>query len=247
MSAPILLIPIALEWVLLITTLAPVALVGRFNTRPRLGLAIWFGSLLSAGLATGLALVVAIWSYFDTFAALEASLFGVSVWFMALAVSFGPWLALLLGGVSLVLVQQRLEPLVQTARQIKPAVDHAKQPLLNFMGTPVFAIDLPFAYAVAGRREIIVSSALQNVLNTDAFAAVLWHELGHVRGRHFGLKKLARLVRVLSPTLAASKALVLEVERLCEVVADDFAVRNLGNKNAPALESARAIFKDSAF
>jgi Zn-dependent protease with chaperone function len=47
--------------------------------------------------------------------------------------------------------------------------------------------------------------------------------------------------------LAASKALVLEVERLCEVVADDFAVRNLGNKNAPALESARAIFKDSAF
>lgn len=244
MTAPILLIPLALEWVLLITTLAPTAFIGRFTSRPRLGLAVWFSSLISAALATVLAFVVAAWSYFDTLAALNANQFGDAKWMWALAVSFGPWLALLLGGISLALIQLRLDPLIEAARELVPAVNQAKRPLMTFMQVPVFQIDLPFAYAVADKRQIIVSSVLPNLLTDDQFEAVLWHELGHVRGRHFGLKKLARFVRVISPSLAASKALVAEVDRLCEAAADTSAK---GQKNAPALEGARAVFQGLTF
>lgn len=244
MSAPILLIPIAIEWALLITTLAPVAFTHRFGSRPRLGLVVWFGSLLSAGIATLIALAVAIWSYFDTVAALESNEFGGTKWLATLAVSFGPWVVLLLSAVSLVLVQTRLEPLVVAAREVQPAISQAKKPLMNFMGIEVFSIDLPFAYAVAGRNQILLSTQLQNHLTSDEFEAVLWHELGHIRGKHFALKRLARLVRLMSPGLAASTALVSEVERLCEIAADRFA---LEHKEAPALLGARAAFKDSSF
>ncbi len=243
-SAPTLLIPLALEWVLLITTLAPIAFTNRFTLRPRLGLAVWFSSIISAVLATGLAFSVAIWSYFDTLAALTSNQFAGAKWFWALAVSFGPWVALALGGVSLVLIQTRLEPAVEAARQIAPVFDLAKKPFQNFHGVPVFAIDLPFAFAVAGRDQVIISTALPNLLNHDEFEAVLWHEVGHVRGHHFEIKKLARLVRALSPRFAASKALVAEVERLCELSADAYALKH---KTAPALESARAAFNGSSF
>ncbi len=244
MNAPILLIPIAIEWALLITTLAPVAFIHRFDRHPRLGLIIWFGSLLSAGIATLTALLVAAWSYFDTVAALESNEFGGTKWLAALAVSFGPWVVLLLSAISLVLVQTRLEPLVVAAREVQPAISQAKKQLMNFMDVEVFSIDLPFAYAVAGRNQILVSAQLQNQLGSDEFEAVLWHELGHIRGKHFALKRLARFVRLLSPGLAASKALVSEVERLCEIAADRFA---LEHKEAPALLGARAAFKDSSF
>jgi Zn-dependent protease with chaperone function len=244
LSAPILLIPIAIEWALLITTLAPVAFTHRFNNRPRLGLAIWFGSLLSAGLATGTALAVAVWSYFDTVAALEANVFGGAKWMAALAVSFGPWLVLLLSAISLVLVQTRLEPMVAAAKAVQPAITQAKRPLMNFMGVEVFTIDLPFNYAAADSKQLLISTDLKNLLSSDEFEAVLWHELGHIRGKHFALKRLARLVRLMSPGLAASTALVSEVERLCEIAADRFA---LEQKEAPALLGARAAFKDSSF
>ncbi|MEY4060481.1 MAG: hypothetical protein RIQ31_143, partial [Actinomycetota bacterium] len=61
---------------------------------------------------------------------------------------------------------------------------------------------------------------------------------------HFALKRLARFVRLLSPGLAASTALVSEVERLCEIAADCFA---LEHKEAPALLGARAAFNDLSF
>jgi Zn-dependent protease with chaperone function len=72
------------------------------------------------------------------------------------------------------------------------------------------------------------------MLTGEELSAVLWHEVGHLRGRHNQLKTLANFTRTLSQWLIASSALVLEVERLSELEADLFAARRV----SPELLSA---------
>jgi Zn-dependent protease with chaperone function len=108
------------------------------------------------------------------------------------------------------------------------------------MGVEVLEIALPIAVAFTRNRQIVLSSLVREVLTEDQFEAVLWHELAHIRGNHNALKKLAGFVRTLSPRLAASKALVGEVNRLCEIAADNSAMRRCDEKT---LVSARRIFR----
>ena len=241
MTAPLLLIPLALEWVILVTTLAPLVLVGRFDDRPRLGISIWFACLLSAGVATVGALLITIWAYADTVADLSRKDFGGEDWFVILLVSFGPWLALAVGGISLALINQKLEPLVNAAKEVRPLIDLGKTPLLKFNGVQVSTVELPFAYALATNREILISKFAVDHLSRNELEAVLWHELCHVRQKHFALKQQARFIREVSPGLTASRALVNEVERLVEAAADQFALRHV---NVPILRLARKLFED---
>lgn len=240
MNAPLLLIPLAIEWVILITTLAPLVLVGRFNKFPRAGIAIWFTSFLSAGVATVIALAVSVWAYTDTVSALSRKPFGGEDWFVVFVISFAPWLALAVGGVSLALINQKIEPLVETAKQVKPLLNLSKTPLQNFMGVQVSTVELPFAYALATNREILISRYAVDHLASDELDAVVWHELCHVKEKHFAIKQLARVIRELSPALTASRALVGEVERLVEIAADKHALKKV---SAPTLKQARNLFE----
>ncbi len=241
MNAPLLVIPLALEWIILVTTLAPMVLPKRFDSRPQLGIAIWFSTFLSAGVATVLAIASAIWAYSDTLIALNSNEFGNEKWYLALIVSFGPWLALAVGGITLALINIKLEPMFESAREIVPLLDLGKKPLMNFMGTPVAVVQLPFVYALATNREILISQFALDHLSKNELDAVLWHELGHVKYKHFALKRLARLIAALSSRLAASRALVSEVERLCEIAADKYALKKV---TAPTLRLARKLFTD---
>ena len=235
------LIPLALEWVILVTTLAPLLLVGKFTSSPRLGITIWFLAFLTSGVAIVLALIVSVWAYAETVTALNKNEFGGQVWLASLAVSFAPWLALAAGGVSLAIVNQKLEPIVVAAKEVEPLLHHSKTPLLNFMGVPVSTVELPFAYALATNREILISKFAVDHLSRNELEAVLWHEVCHVKEKHFAMKRLARLIRELSPALTASRALVGEVERLVEIAADKHALEKV---SAPTLTMARKLFAD---
>jgi Zn-dependent protease with chaperone function len=241
-AAPLLLIPIALEWVILVTTLAPILYPGKkfMRTHPRAALAIWFGTLLSAGLATALALATAIWSIYDTWVSLEANPAGSQNWFTALLISFAPWVMLAVAGVSIALINLRIEPLVVEAKEAQPQLSAASKPAMNFMGAEVCEVQLPIAFAMANRSQILVSNTLRKAATEEQLDAVLWHELAHLRQRHFELKALAAFVRLLSPWLAASKALVAEVHELCENAADQAALKKVSE---PTLRSAHSLFK----
>lgn len=234
-----LVIPIAIEWVILVTTLAPVLLVGRFSKYPRLGLALWFSALLSSGFGALLALSVAVASVFSTYAKLSSSPLGSPDWQFALLLSFAPWLILAISGIALALINQRLEPLVSTAREVTPLLNVAMQPRMVFRGRQVLSVELPVFLAAVVRGRILISSVAADSLSEGELQAVLWHELGHIRGRHNALKQLAALVRVLSPWLTATRALVHEVDRLTEIDADLYALRHV---NQELLTSTRQRF-----
>lgn len=241
MNAPLVVIPLAIEWVIVVTTLAPIFLTNKFRKSPQLGIAIWFATFLSAGIATIAVIALSVWAYVDTLTALNANVLGSSHWFAALIVSFAPWVALAVGGISLALINSRIEPMIANAREIAPLIAMTKQPLMHFMGTRVYQVELPFAFALASNKDILISSFAKNHLSQDELEAVLWHELGHVKLKHYAIKRLARLIRVLSPRLAASRALLNEVEVLCEISADNFALKKV---NAPTLKLARSLFEN---
>ena len=239
MQSQLLAIPVLVEWVILITTLAPMVFVGRFRRRPNLGIAIWFLSLLSAGLAGLAALGFGLVSIFTTWVSLSNSPAGSEAWIGALAISFAPWLIIALAGISIALVNIRVEPLIESARETQPIFDATLRPITSFFGVPVFEIDLPVALAIASNGRIVVSSNLKSLLSADEFDAVLWHEAGHLALQHNRLKAVARFVKLLSPGLAASKALVIELEVLAELAADGYALRRV---EPDTLRKARSLF-----
>lgn len=234
-----LIIPIAIEWVILVTTAAPLFLVGRFSSRPRLGLALWFSAFLSSGIATVLALGVAVASIFDTYQGLASARFGSPGWLATLAFSFAPWLILAISGIALALANQKVEPIFASARTSRPMLDAALQPLMNFHGHQVARIDLPIFVAAVAKGRILISSTALVSLSEAELEAVLWHEVGHLRGRHNELKQLAGFVHALSPWMTASKALVAEVERLIELDADYYAAKRVSRQ---LLEATRSKF-----
>jgi Zn-dependent protease with chaperone function len=236
---PTVVIPLALEWAILITTIAPLILVSRFRRRPRLGIVIWFAALLSAGLAIALAISVAVAGYFDTVASLSANQVGSSTWFEILGISFGPWAALAVGGITLAFINQKLEPLYEASKKLSPAIDVGKLFLKEFNGVAVYSIDLAIPFALATKREVLLSSQLLSKASEAQLSAVLWHETFHVRQRHYMLKALARIIFQVSPRLAASRALVNEVERLLEISADQFAAKKV---SSAAVHSAKQLF-----
>ena len=242
MTAPLLLIPIALEWVIFVTTLAPVLYPGKkfMRNHPRTGLAIWFSTLLSAGIATVMALVIAIWSIYDTWILLEANPAGSQNWFLALLVSFAPWVMLAVTGVSIALINLQIEPMIVAAKHTQPMLGAATKPVMNFMGAEVVEVQLPIALAMASRSQILISNTLRQPATDEQLEAVLWHELAHLKQNHFALKALAAFVRLLSPWLATSKALVAEVHELCEIAADQAALKKVSE---PTLRSAHSLFK----
>jgi Zn-dependent protease with chaperone function len=205
-------------------------LTGRFNKWPKLGLSIWFAAFLSSGLATLVAVLVAVASIFETYLNLSAAPLGSAGWLQTLGVSFAPWAILAISGIALALINQRIEPLISSARDTSPMLDAALRPWMTFNGYRVLQIELPVMVAAVAKGKILVSTTAGRSLRESELHAVLWHEIGHLRGRHNQLKQLAGFIRTISPWLIASQALVNEVARLSEIDADRFALRHVGRE-----------------
>jgi Zn-dependent protease with chaperone function len=129
--------------------------------------------------------------------------------------------------------------MLNTARAVTPLLNLSKAPMRDFHGVPVSTVELPFAYALATSEEILLSNFVVTHLSENELEAVLWHEFYHVRRNHFWIKRLARLINLMSPRLSASSALVTEIEKLLEISADVFAITMT---DRPIVEAARKLF-----
>ena len=238
MRPALVLVPLALEWLVIASTIAPLWL-GLFSKTPRFGIFSWLALFLSAIAATATALIVSIWSVIENFVNLEQHRQNL---LLTIVYSVLPWLLFATAGIAINLINIKIDPLVSKFKQLfaEPVLP-AKQ-LRTFEGVPVHVIEIDafFALAVAkpGKKILLSRGAIEN-LTTEQLEAVLWHELGHLKARHNGLRRLVRVVETLTGFVRASKVMSHEVDRLCEVAADQFAAKRV---DASVLKSARAKF-----
>lgn len=238
MRAPIILVPFALEWIILVTSLTPTILTGRFRRSPKLGLALWFTLFSTAIFSAITALIVAFWALFELIQGDNSS--GVEVGLLS---NLALWVLIALAGVTLSLVNQKTESLLEQAAVVRPELEASATFVEKFHGRNVYEIEFPMALAfvarIGGRQSIVVTSETRKILNSEELKSVYFHELGHIKGRHNLLKLIARFVVAITPRLRASKFLVAETDELVELVADRYARRFVG---AGSLSSARSKF-----
>lgn len=230
MLVPLTVLSLSLLWILLISILARTQFPNRFRTRPRFGLALWFAALTSSVLASISALLGlgAAYMYFANSVALVN--FGDSNWLTAFALSFVPWIVLGVFGVLLAIVNLRIEPPYVMGKKIQQNLQLAKQFFRNFEGVKVSSVSAPIHYALATKDEILISQYSLDQLKEDELMAVLWHELGHIRGRHQTLKTIAGVVATLTRPMSISRVFNGSVEELCEAAADNFAKRHCASE-----------------
>ena len=230
------LMALLLEWVILITTAAPLLLQSsRFTIRnPRTAIALWFGTLVLATVALAVAFTLGVITAVSFWAQLESQKDSPEKIFWAFVFSFVPWILLAFAGITLVLINQRLEPVLEAKRLVRNSIDILAQqrrsdlPSRTF-GVEVFEIQLaaPLAFAVSTRksRRIVLSSGLQELLDPIELQAAVAHEFAHLKQHHQWQKTVAGLIARLTPWLVASKVLVFELSFLCEYAADDAVFR----------------------
>lgn len=216
----------SLLWILIVSIAARVLFPNRFYSMPRVGLLVWFLALTSSIVASGVALFALSSAYFISSQQLAAIQVGDTNWIAGFALSFVPWIALGSFGVLLALVNLRLDSPFISGRKLQQDFALAKKPLKRFQGIPVSVISAPINYAMATGQEIVVSDYLVQELTAEELEAVLWHELGHIRGRHRLLKSIARAVAVLTRPMSISRVFQQSIDQLCELDADNFAKRH---------------------
>lgn len=242
MLVPITVLSISLLWILLVTILARTAFPNRFRKVPRLGLTIWFTALLSSVIAAAVGSFGLGAAYFYSIEEVSVGNLGQPGWLIGFAWSFVPWVLLAGFGVALALINLRLDLPVISGRRIQQDLQLAKKKLEPFRGVQVSSISLPIHYALATKDEVIVSDYTIDNLSKAELDAVLWHELGHIRGRHSLLKSIAGLVALLTKPMSISRVFRSSVEMLCEEAADNFARRNCDPR---VVERVRDVMRET--
>lgn len=214
-----LLIALAFEWIALITLLAPILLTGRFRSKPNLGLILWFSAFLSAGLAAVILIAALVISIFSTWITLHSNPNGTELWWQALLAGFGPWLFLALAGISLALMNLRLSPLLESARETSPLAQLSSQLIEVHKGFEVRLVELPIDHAFTDGRAIFITRQLWFGASEARRQQILAHELIHIRMRHPLMLRIVQFIETLTPKFAASRALQSEVLELTELVA----------------------------
>jgi len=225
---------ILIEWVMLVTVAAPMFFAGRFSKTPNLGIWLWFTSLLSAVLATSISIVIAAVSIFTTWQNLSA---GQNL-AKTLLSSFAPWVLLGVAGILLAVANQRLAPLFAIRGELDPLADLMAREIMAYRKAKIMELDVPGYFALTRDKQIFLSKAVFE-LPAKQLAAIMRHEYGHIKLRHQNLKQFAYLIYQLFPWVAASRALVYEVDRLCELSADKYAIYRVYSKD---LIEARSKF-----
>lgn len=246
--------PLAVEWVILVTTLVP--LVGRGgggrrdcgnqNNHANMHIFVLFSALASAIFAATLALLIACQSVFALWRELSdspADHRSTEKTLLALGASFAPWILLAVAGITMALVNQRLEPHIRTARALAPRIESLLTTRGRFQGVEFQAVESPahmsFTTRIHGRHAIVLSTHTLATLNQQQLDAVLWHELGHIRLGHYWLKLAAKTLAALTPRIVASRVLVARLDELAEAAADNYATRRVGRE---LLVETRALF-----
>lgn len=222
----IFLIVILVEYVLLVTTAAPMFLVGRFSRIPNLGILVWFLLFFSVVLATVVAIALASWSIFETYLRLQA---GESIWFVLLA-SIAPWALLGFAGILLALGNQKLAPLFVQGKKADYLSLIAPRELFKYRRAKVYELDVPNYFAFTKDLGIYLTKAAFE-LPHEQLQAILRHEYGHIKLGHQNLKRITGLAVQLLPWFAVSRAFSKEVERLCEIAADNYALRRVYSRD----------------
>jgi Zn-dependent protease with chaperone function len=243
MSSKVAVIGVLLVWFALVTFLAPILLSKKtwLLRRPRLGLITWFTLLLSATFAFLGAVEVVGVVITNSWISLAQTTVGLGNFPVVLVQSVGPWLTLSLIGGLLVVANQRLEPFIDQAKELRSSMLTGLPVDSSFESVPLswLAVETPIAFVtkVDGRQRIIVTLGARARLSEPQLEAVLWHELGHIWGMHNSIKRVSYLIGALFPRLRVSQVFKHEVELLCELEADSFARRHVAVTH---LEQARA-------
>lgn len=230
----IFLIVVLVEYVLLITTAAPMFLVSRFEKHPHFGIGVWFTLFFSVILAAVVAIALATWSIFETYLRLQQ---GEELWFVLLA-SISPWLLLGFAGILLALANQKLAPLYLQGKKADYLSLISPREVFRYRRARVYELDLPGYYAFTKDLGIYLTSAAFE-LPAKQLEAVLGHEYGHIKLGHNNLKRVTALALAMLPWFAVSRAFSKEIERLCELAADRYALRRVYSKD---LNDARRLF-----
>lgn len=226
-------LPLAVEWVLVTTSFAP-AMKGRFSRAPRIGIAIWFALFLSSFLAVITAFVVAIILSIHWRETMPVRDLPVGVQFV---VAVWPWVLLALGGATLGLTATRVEPWLEGRKSAPGLSTLAVTDKSEFHGVLVETVSLPVAFAFSTNKpvhRIVLTDRVSSELSSTEFNAVLWHEWAHITQRHNEVKSLVRLIARLTSFIRASRLMTSEVDRLCELAADQVSIGKLGNQSISA-------------
>jgi len=228
------LLVILIEYVLLVTTSAPFLMANRFTKTPNLGIGIWFALFFSAMVAGIISVGIAAWSIIETYYRLQES---QEIW-VVLAASIAPWLMLGMAGILLALSNQKLEPMFRAAQEIDLLSKLAVREVETFHKAKVYELDVPGYIGIARDYEIYLSREVftlpQRQLN-----AIYWHEYGHIRLGHRRLKRFTNLMMQLAPWFAVSRGFSYEIAKLCELAADQYALKRVYSKD---LIEARRLF-----
>lgn len=211
-----------------------------FSTRPRLGIALWLLLFFSVFVASAIAATVAVWAVVFNFNNLEAHQQDLP---LTLVYSIAPWLLFLMAGVAITLINQKLEPALSGLKQILASPILPSKPWQRFNGFAVELIELDAIFAISlnsPKPRILISSAAKDSLNEEQLQAVLWHEFAHLKQHHNFIKRLARVVALLAGFVRASRVMRHEIDRLCELAADQYAAKRV---SAEVLRAARAKFE----
>lgn len=192
--------------------------------RPTLALFAWFG-------AFGVGCLAAIAALSATVA---ASLAATTVMQgpAATVLTLGAWISLGAIGAVIALVSASAEPLAQShhaaVREIVPVALSREQ--RDGFTLVRFVSDEPVALAVPGRRpEIIISTALEELLTTPQLLAVLAHEYAHLRYRHGWAVRIAEINALCLPRyLRAGSAFKRATLLLVELIADSSSAKQTG-------------------
>lgn len=211
-----------------------------FSTRPRIGIALWLSLFVSVFIASIIAAAVSVWTVIFNFNNLERHQQDLP---LTLIYSIAPWLLFLMAGVAITLINQKLEPTLSGLKQILASPVLPSKPWQRFEGVDVELIELEAIFAIslnAPKPRILISSAAKASLNDEQMQAVLWHELAHLKQRHNLIKGFTRVIALLGGFVRASRVMRFEIDRLCELAADQFAAKRV---SGDLLRQARAKFE----
>ena len=225
-------IPFLVEWAALVTVAAPFSLVNNrwIYAHPTAGLALWFGSFVSAAVSLSIAFGLAVWSVFETYLELSVAESQNDFWLRLLA-SFSPWLILAIGGISLAIITQRLESQIDFTKQVSIPTAHSSQRSWVHRGVRVVEIDLPVAFAFSTgtsvkdeNSQIVLSTKVRKSLSSEELKSLLDHEHFHLKAGHALGQKLVQILTILTGRFMTTRVLAKETALLFELAADKHSV-----------------------
>ncbi|MCX8528554.1 MAG: M48 family metalloprotease [Rhodoluna sp.] len=222
---------VLIEWVVGVTYLSPLALVGRvwLYRRPKLGISLWLGLFSLSFLASLGAVLLALWSVFENWLVLRQGVTSSVGWVHLLMSSLAPWAALALGGILASVANHRIGSLFDSERHSPPTL-LGGQRVGELDGFQVIELPISFAYVGSSWRDrsIVQSKGARDSLTPTELESCLRHEVAHLRFRHVQILTTATVLNRLFGTLTASKAMLTELNLLVELAAD----RAVENKSA---------------